>query len=73
MRPGVVGTDEHQLWGHEAAVARHEQLRSELANETSGWIRAFRGHDSLYRYPGHATRADAGDGQNADEVFKSAK
>jgi hypothetical protein len=28
-------TDEHQLYGDEAAVARHEQLRSELANETT--------------------------------------
>jgi hypothetical protein len=34
-RPGAVRADEHQLREDGAAVARHEQLRSDLANETT--------------------------------------
>ena len=34
-RPGVVRTDEHEPRSDESAVARHEQLRSDLANKTT--------------------------------------
>jgi len=35
QRPGAVRTHEHEPPPDEGAVARHEQLRSDLANETS--------------------------------------
>jgi hypothetical protein len=34
QRPGAVSTDEHEPRPDESAVVRHEQLRSDLANET---------------------------------------